>query len=116
MTKILIRDKIMFVSNRDIAQFGSALRSGRRGRRFKSCHLDQKERVGIRLPFLFLLRIRSCIFAPSPERSEGRGDGAERRRWRMQRGGGSPKQGGSQVNSAVNRLCFGLVAAGSNSI
>ena len=27
---------------RGVAQFGSALRSGRRGRRFKSCHLDQK--------------------------------------------------------------------------
>ncbi len=26
---------------RDVAQFGRALRSGRRGRRFKSCHLDQ---------------------------------------------------------------------------
>ncbi len=25
-----------------MAQFGRALRSGRRGRRFKSCHLDQK--------------------------------------------------------------------------
>ncbi|MEY3222092.1 MAG: hypothetical protein RLZZ203_948 [Cyanobacteriota bacterium] len=25
---------------RDVAQFGSALRSGRRGRRFKSCHPD----------------------------------------------------------------------------
>ena len=38
---------------RDVAQFGSALRSGRRGRRFESCHLDQKERVGVCLPFLF---------------------------------------------------------------
>ena len=27
---------------RGVAQFGGALRSGRRGRRFKSCHLDQK--------------------------------------------------------------------------
>ena len=27
---------------RDIAQFGSALRSGRRGRRFKSCYPDQQ--------------------------------------------------------------------------
>ncbi len=25
---------------RDVAQFGSALRSGRRGRRFESCHPD----------------------------------------------------------------------------
>ena len=25
---------------RGVAQFGRALRSGRRGRRFKSCHLD----------------------------------------------------------------------------
>ncbi len=29
--------------HRGVAQFGRALRSGRRGRRFKSCHLDQKE-------------------------------------------------------------------------
>ena len=28
---------------RDVAQFGSALRSGRRGRRFESCHLDQQK-------------------------------------------------------------------------
>ena len=27
---------------RGVAQFGSALRSGRRGRRFESCHLDHK--------------------------------------------------------------------------
>lgn len=26
--------------NRDVAQFGRALRSGRRGRRFKSCRID----------------------------------------------------------------------------
>ena len=30
-------------TSRDIAQFGSALRSGRRGRRFKSCEPDQKK-------------------------------------------------------------------------
>ena len=29
-------------TQRDVAQLGSALRSGRRGRRFKSCHPDQK--------------------------------------------------------------------------
>ena len=28
---------------RDVAQFGRALRSGRRGRRFESCHLDQQK-------------------------------------------------------------------------
>ena len=28
---------------RGVAQFGRALRSGRRGRRFKSCHPDEKE-------------------------------------------------------------------------
>ena len=27
---------------RGVAQFGRALRSGRRGRKFESCHLDQK--------------------------------------------------------------------------
>ena len=54
--------------------------------------------------------------ASSPEGCSGRGDGAERRRWRIQRGGGSPKQGVSQANSEVRRLCFGLVAAGSSGI
>ena len=29
--------------HRGVAQFGRALRSGRRGRRFKSCHLDHVE-------------------------------------------------------------------------
>ena len=29
-----------FIIYRGVAQFGRALRSGRRGRRFKSCHLD----------------------------------------------------------------------------
>ena len=33
---------ILFCPFRDVAQLGSALRSGRRGRRFKSCHPDQK--------------------------------------------------------------------------
>ena len=41
------------ISYRDVAQFGSALRSGRRGRRFKSCHLDQNYRVGCCLPCNF---------------------------------------------------------------
>ena len=31
------------VGKRDVAQFGRALRSGRRGRRFESCHLDQRD-------------------------------------------------------------------------
>ena len=30
---------------RGIAQFGSALRSGRRGRRFKSCYSDHKNTI-----------------------------------------------------------------------
>ena len=29
-----------YVRNRGVAQFGRALRSGRRGRRFESCRLD----------------------------------------------------------------------------
>lgn len=31
---------VVYRSYRDVAQFGRALRSGRRGRRFESCHLD----------------------------------------------------------------------------
>ena len=30
---------------RDVAQFGRALRSGRKGRRFKSCHPDQGQKL-----------------------------------------------------------------------
>ena len=32
---------LIFKANRGVAQFGRAPRSGRGGRRFKSCHLDQ---------------------------------------------------------------------------
>ena len=37
--------KIVFLQSiiRDVAQSGSVLRSGRRGRRFKSCHPDRVE-------------------------------------------------------------------------
>ena len=31
---------IQYIYYRSVAQFGRALRSGRRGRRFKSCHSD----------------------------------------------------------------------------
>ena len=37
--------------NRDVAQFGSAIRSGRMGRRFKSCHPDHLKTLY--LPWLF---------------------------------------------------------------
>jgi hypothetical protein len=48
----LIRNQQVIGSNpiigstqcRGVAQFGRVLRSGRRGRRFKSCHLDQVKR------------------------------------------------------------------------
>ena len=41
---------------RDVAQFGRALRSGRRGRRFKSCHPDQKRQTNrIIMRFVFFL-------------------------------------------------------------
>ena len=41
---------------RDIAQFGSALRSGRRGRRFKSCYPDKKYHITARWCDTFLFR------------------------------------------------------------
>ena len=31
-----------------MAQFGRALRSGRRGRKFESCHLDQSQKAELR--------------------------------------------------------------------
>ena len=42
--------------HRDVAQLGSALRSGRRGRRFKSCHPDHVEKKAFEkgLFFFFL--------------------------------------------------------------
>ncbi len=42
-------------SKRGVAQFGRALRSGRRGRKFESCHLDQK-RTSKGCPFLIELK------------------------------------------------------------
>lgn len=47
---------VVYRSYRDVAQFGRALRSGRRGRRFKSCHPDQKRQTNrIIMRFVFLL-------------------------------------------------------------
>ena len=39
-----------------MAQFGRALRSGRRSRRFESCHLDQKSKEGA-CPLLLIFRL-----------------------------------------------------------
>ena len=36
------------VHQRGVAQFGRALRSGRRGRKFESCHLDQLQKAELR--------------------------------------------------------------------
>ena len=41
--------------NRSVAQFGRALRSGRRGRRFKSCRFDWNVRNPLIKGFLFVL-------------------------------------------------------------
>ncbi len=47
---------VVYRSYRDVAQFGRALRSGRRGRRFKSCHPDQKRQTNrIIMRFVFFL-------------------------------------------------------------
>ena len=46
------------LSFRDIAQFGSALRSGRRGRRFKSCYPDHVRASFISLALIFYIKIR----------------------------------------------------------
>ena len=39
---------ILYESHRGVAQFGRALRSGRRGRKFESCHLDQLQKAELR--------------------------------------------------------------------
>ena len=40
--------------NRGVAQFGRAPRSGRGGRKFKSCHLDQKKQDTVWYPVFFI--------------------------------------------------------------
>ena len=50
------RKGIIFKWLRGVAQLGRALRSGRRGRRFKSCHLDQyNKRDSVGVSFVMLL-------------------------------------------------------------
>ena len=47
---------VVYSSYRDVAQFGRALRSGRRGRRFKSCPPDQKRQTNrIIMRFVFFI-------------------------------------------------------------
>ena len=45
---------------RGVAQFGSAFGSGPKGRRFKSCHLDQKKPEIERFPVLFLFNLHKA--------------------------------------------------------
>ena len=45
---------------RGVAQFGSAFGSGPKGRRFKSCHLDQKTPETVRFPVLFLFALHKA--------------------------------------------------------
>lgn len=44
----------MLLANRDVAQLGRALRSGRRGRKFKSCHPDLQVPFNQMEPFFML--------------------------------------------------------------
>ena len=37
-----LQNVLIYFALRDVAQLGRALRSGRKGRRFESCHPDQK--------------------------------------------------------------------------
>ena len=54
--------------NRVVAQFGSALDWGSRGRRFKSCQPDQLTQAGQKKLLLtrFFLCIGNCYFCDSP--------------------------------------------------
>ena len=59
--------ELILHKNRGVAQFGRALRSGRRGRRFESCHLDHKttENRGSSSTFghfLYLFKVSSLHF------------------------------------------------------
>ena len=56
---------------RDVAQLGSALRSGRRGRRFKSCHPDHDAGKASKEAFFVFQadKEKIYIFARSPQKS-----------------------------------------------
>ena len=47
---------------RDVAQFGRVPRSGRGGRRFKSCHPDTEHRLNAVLFFIFGLFFISAYY------------------------------------------------------
>ena len=51
---------------RGVAQFGRALRSGRRGRKFKSCHLDQVVVDFVSFATTFLLKSHRLTHAVAP--------------------------------------------------
>ena len=55
---------------RGVAQFGRALRSGRRGRKFKSCHLDQKKRYQMKGISFYLVCTRLELAAGFSEFDE----------------------------------------------
>ena len=54
--------------NRVVAQFGSALDWGSRGRRFKSCQPDQLTQAGQKISLLtrFFLHFCNCYLSDSP--------------------------------------------------
>ena len=68
---VSLYDIINIVLRRGVAQFGRALRSGRRGRRFKSCRLDHMKaplkpeplRFGRQWCFCYKLCIYACSWA-----------------------------------------------------
>lgn len=66
--KCNFRSKIYFVVRR-VAQFGRALRSGRRGRRFKSCHLDQL-RICFDRSFFVVMHSLSVLYWNRKNRAE----------------------------------------------
>ena len=62
---VSLYDIINIVLRRGVAQFGRALRSGRRGRRFKSCRLDQTSKSRNNAAFAFIpgfIGVFYCIF------------------------------------------------------
>ena len=61
---------ILSESHRGVAQFGRALRSGRRGRKFESCHLDQLQKAELRFFVVqpFSLSGRFCEKQAFPKR------------------------------------------------
>ena len=54
----------LIIGHRDVAQLGSALRLGRRGRTFESCHPDHLEKNSQKVGSFFIFKIYRGVAPP----------------------------------------------------